>query len=605
MFQTYESKSDRNFAEKHLPLMRKAMKAQNIDAFVVPHDDEYLNEYLPECAERLMWVSGFSGSAGAAIILQDHAVIFVDGRYTLQVRQQVDDRFFTYEDLIETPPSAWIKANAKKNMRIGYDPMLHAKGSVNRLLAATKAAGATLVAVVENPIDAAWQDRPSAPVHPIKPHGLEFAGRSAEDKRAEIAEAIKAKGADAVLLTAPHSLAWLMNIRGRDVHATPLPLGRALLFTDGSVQLFVDGRKITDAVRTHLGDQITIKEEQELPNVLEKLGQQAKSVMIDPNLAPYKFYDQLAKAGAKLIEAPDPCALPRATKNAVEQQGTRTAHIRDGVAVTEFLHWIDREAPKGHLTEIKAAEKLEEFRKASNLLNDISFDSISAVADHGAQPHYRVTIDSDKKLEQGTLYLIDSGGQYADGTTDITRTIALGTPSDEMKKCYTLVLKGHIALATARFPMGTTGHALDCLARLPLWQAGLDYDHGTGHGVGAYLGVHEGPQNISKKAITQPLLPGMICSNEPGFYKQGKFGIRIENLVIVTQPQAIEGGEREMMGFETITLAPLDRTLIDTALLSPQEISWVNDYHAKVRDALSDRLEAETRDWMMKMTAPL
>ncbi len=605
MFQTYEPKSDKSFAAKNLPPLREEMAKMGIDALVVPHDDEYLNEYLPDCAERLMWVSGFSGSAGAAIILAKSAAVFTDGRYTLQVREQVDEKFFTYEDLIDNPPHKWIEKNARKGMVIGYDPMLHSKSGVMALDKAAKAAGASLKKLEKNPIDLAWAGRPPMPTTPITPHGKEFAGESAAQKRSRIVKVLQSQNADAVLLTAPHSLAWLFNIRGRDVHATPLPLGRAILYTDGKAELYVDPAKITDGLAEHLGADVKIRPESDVASTLDTLGKQGKTVMIDPGLAPYWFYDRLKNAGAKLIEAPDPCALPRATKNPVELDGTRTAHRRDGVAVTHFLHWISEEAPKGGVTEISAAQKLEEFRKRSNQLQDISFDSISAVDDHGAQPHYRVTVDSDKPLKPGSLYLIDSGGQYPDGTTDITRTIAIGTPSDEMRNRYTLVLKGHIALATARFPHGTTGHALDCLARKPLWEAGLDYDHGTGHGVGVFLGVHEGPQNISKKAITQPLLPGMICSNEPGFYKEGEFGIRIENLVVVTRPEPIPGGEREMMGFETITLAPLDRNLIDKNLLTEAEIQWVNDYHQRVRDALADELEADTRAWMHAMTAAL
>ncbi len=605
MFQSFDPVSDRTFASKNLPLLRNMMTEQKLDGFLVPHDDEYLNEYLPAFAERLMWVSGFSGSAGSAIIFIDRAVIFTDGRYTLQVREQVDGGFFEFEDLTENPPHIWLAQNGKTGSRIGYDPMLHSPSSLDSLTSAADRAGFVLVPVDQNPIDLAWQDQPGAPVSPVVPHGEEFAGKGSKQKRTEIAAVLKNNGADAVVLTAPHSLAWLFNIRGKDVHATPLPLGRAILHADGTAALFLHPDKVNAELEEHLTGEVSIHPEDEVAEALKELGANSLSVMIDPALAPVWFFVQLEQAGATIIRAADPCALPRARKNDCEIEGTRRAHIRDGIAVSRFLHWVATEAQDGSVTEIDAAKKLEGFRTKSNLLNDISFDSISAAGSNGAHCHYRVTTETNRKLEQGTLFLIDSGGQYPDGTTDITRTVPIGIPTEEMRRCYTLVLKGHIALATVKFPRGTSGHQLDVLARRPLWEAGLEYDHGTGHGVGSYLGVHEGPQNISKKLISQPLEPGMICSNEPGYYKAGEFGIRIENLIVVNEPEAVSGGEREMLSFETITMAPLERQLIDQRLLTQDEINWVNNYHTEVYAKLAGDAEPGVEVWLKEMTAPL
>ena len=606
MFQTYDPVSDRSFAAKNLPLLRAAMAEQKLDGFLVPHDDEYLNEYLPARAERLMWASGFSGSAGAAIIFLDQAVVFTDGRYTLQVRDQVDDQYYEFADLTDLPPHKWLAEHGKPGQRIGYDPLLHSRNGLKQLDKSAEKAGFVLVPVAANPIDAAWQDQPDAPQTPVVPHPEDYAGKSSYDKRREIAATLKKEGADAVLLTAPHSLAWLFNIRGSDVHATPLPLGRAILHTDGTAALFIDPAKVSDGLQDHLTAEVSLHPETEIADAITELGAESLTVMLDPGLAPVWFFDRLQDAGAEILEAQDPCALPRACKNDSEISGTRTAHIRDGVAVSRFLHWIATEAQDGSVSEIDAAQKLEGFRKMSNQLNDISFDSISGAGDHGAVVHYRVTTETNQMLEPGSLFLIDSGGQYPDGTTDITRTVPIGEATDEMRNRYTLVLKGHIALATARFPKGTTGHQLDILARKPLWEAGLDYDHGTGHGVGSYLGVHEGPQNISKKNINQPLMPGMICSNEPGFYKTGEFGIRIENLIVVRPAQPVKGGEREMLSFETVTMAPLARNLIDVTLLTDEERQWVNDYHAEVREKLSGNItEPEVKAWLIEMTAPV
>lgn len=602
MFQTFEPVSDRAYAARHLPLLRAEMKKLNLDGFIIPHDDEYQNEYIPAYAERLMWASGFSGSAGAAVALMDSAVIFVDGRYTLQVRQQTDDAYYAYEDITETPVDAWLATNVKPGARIGYDPLLHTSAGLERLEKAAVKAGFTLVPVTHNPVDAAWRDQPAKPRATIKPHELQFAGKSSEEKRREIAEAVKAAGADALLVTAPPSIAWLFNIRGGDVSRTPLPLGRALLSADGTATLFVAPEKVTNELAVHLGEAVDIRAEDDVANALEALGAAGKSVAVDPALAPASYVQTLREAGARIVEMADPCALPRACKNPVEVEGARIAHARDGAAVVRFLHWVATQAQGGDVDEIAAAKKLEEFRASTGKLADLSFDSISAAGPNGAICHYKVSTDSNRKLEPGSLYLIDSGGQYKDGTTDITRTVPIGEPTEEMRDRFTRVLKGHIGLATMRFPAGTTGHQLDVVARKALWDAGLDYDHGTGHGVGSFLGVHEGPQRIAKAPNSQALKPGMIVSNEPGYYKAGEYGIRIENLIVVSPAAPIPGGEREMHSFETITLAPISLDLVIPSLLTQAERDWLNKYHARVRQTLSPHLPADVAEWLKHET---
>ena len=602
MFQTFEPLSDKSFASKHLPLLRAELEALNLDGFLVPHDDEYQNEYIPAYAERLMWVSGFSGSAGSAIVMKDRAVIFVDGRYTIQVRDQVDGAFFSFEDLVDNPPHQWLMQHAQPDARIGYDPMLHTESGISRLQSAAAAAGFQLTPVEQNPVDAAWRDQPATPLAAVRPHAMEFAGQSSADKRALIAKSIAAAGADAVLVTAPPSLAWLFNIRGGDVARTPLPLGRAIIKQDGSAELFLAPEKTDNALPGHLGDAVDLRAEADVAAALTRLGETGATVAYDPELTPVKYVSALNDAGAAVKPLTDPCATPRAAKNKTEQDGARNAHIRDGAAVTRFLHWIATQAQSGDTDEITAAKKLESIRRESDDLADISFDSISAAGPNGAICHYRVSTETNRPLEQGTLYLIDSGGQYPDGTTDITRTAPIGAPTEEMRDRFTRVLKGHIALATMKFPAGTTGHQLDAIARKPLWDAGLDYDHGTGHGVGSFLGVHEGPQRIAKAPNAQPLLPGMILSNEPGYYKAGEFGIRIENLVIVTEAEPMDGGERAMMGFETITLAPICLELVTPALLSESERHWLNKYHARVRQVLTPRLPDDVAAWLAHET---
>jgi Xaa-Pro aminopeptidase len=602
MFQHFDPVSDRSFAGKHLPLLRAELKRRGVDGFIIPHDDEYQNEYIPAYAERLMWISGFSGSAGAAIVFADKAVIFVDGRYTLQVRAQVDDKHFSYEDSVDAPLEQWLAEKGPNGARIGYDPMLHTKAGVEKLERAAKTRGFTLVALSGNPIDAVWKGQPPRPLAPARAHGVDLAGRSSADKRTEIAAAIDKAGADAALITAPPSIAWLFNIRGADVSRTPLPLARAIATRDGKATLFIAPEKIGNELPEFLGSDVDIRAEAEIDAALEKLGRAGKTIAIDPALAPYHYVTTLAEAGAKIVDLADPCALPRAAKNETELAGTRTAHIRDGAAVTQFLHWIATRAQDGSVDEIAAAKTLESFRAATGRLLDLSFDTISGAGANGAIVHYKVSTATARKLTPGELYLVDSGAQYQDGTTDITRTVPIGKPTQEMRERFTLVLRGHIALATALFPTGTTGHQLDALARRPLWEAGLDYDHGTGHGVGSFLGVHEGPQRIAKALNAQALKPGMILSNEPGYYKTGAYGIRIENLIIVTQPEAIAGGERPMMGFETITLAPINLNLVVAAMMSEAERHWLNKYHARVRQTLTPLLPKEVADWLAQET---
>lgn len=599
-FQSFEDQSDAATCEPRLAALRAELARRGLAGFLVPRADEHQGEYVPKRAERLAWLTAFTGSAGAAVVLKNRAAIFVDGRYTLQVREQTDTRLFEPRDLVSEGPAAWIAANAPKGARIGYDPWLHTANGLDILRHAALQAGAELVACETNPIDAVWTDQPAPPLVKAVPQGFELAGESAESKRMRIAEELKKSHADAGVITLPDSICWLLNIRGGDIPHTPFVLSFAILCADGSTDLFMDARKNSPQLAQHLGNAVRLRDPEEFPRALEDL--RGRTVIADPANCAAAVFDRLHKAGAKIQRGADPCQLPKACKNPVEIEGMRKAHIRDGAALSRFLAWIGHEAPRGHLTEIQAAEALEGYRRAEASLVDISFDSISGAAANAALPHYRVTRSSNRPIRPDEIYLIDSGGQYPDGTTDVTRTIIVGTPTAEMRDRFMRVLKGHIALATARFPEGTTGAALDAFARKPLWDAGLDYDHGTGHGVGAYLSVHEGPQNISKRPITQTLKPGMICSNEPGYYKEGEYGIRIENLVVVTEPEAVPGGDRPMMGFETITLAPIDLELVEPAFLTEEERDWLNLYHSRVRETLSPIVDAETRAWLAHAT---
>ncbi|HTQ14363.1 MAG TPA: aminopeptidase P family protein [Rhizomicrobium sp.] len=601
-FQSFDDRSDAATVAPRLAALRAELARRGLDGFVVPHSDEYQSEYLPECNERLAWLTSFTGSAGGAVVLKDKAAVFVDGRYTLQVRQQTDTRLFEPRDLVAEGMGGWLENNAPRGARIGYDPWVHSAASADSLRTAVEKAGAVLVPADGNPIDAVWTDRPPAPCDKAAAHAMNLAGESAESKRTRIAEEVKKQGADAAIISVADSICWLLNVRGADTPHTPFVLSYAILNGDGSVDWFVDPRKITPELAQHLGNAVRVRAPKEFGPALDAL--KGKTVVADANWTASAAFDRLEKAGAKIQKGPDPCQLPKACKNPVEIEGARKAHIRDGAALTNFLAWIAREAPGGHLTEIEAAEALEGYRRRAGSLTDLSFDSISGAAPHAALPHYRVTRSSNRAINRDEIYLIDSGGQYPDGTTDVTRTMIVGTPTAEMKDRFTRVLKGHIALATMKFPEGTTGAALDGFARKALWDAGLDYDHGTGHGVGSYLSVHEGPQNISKRPITQALKPGMICSNEPGYYKEGEYGIRIENLIVVSEPRPVPGGDahRPMMEFETITWAPIDLDLVEPSLLTQGEREWLNAYHATVREKLSPLVDAETRAWLERAT---
>ncbi len=603
MFQTYDVRGGADQGRKAIPLIRAQLEQLGLDGLFVPHEDEWQNEYLPDCAERLAWATGFTGSAGAAIILRDKAYLFSDGRYTQQALTQTAPELFEQRDLVDQGPAVWLKAEAPSGAKIGYDPRLVPPDALARLKESASQAGVELVAVGVNPIDQAWQDRPAEPRAEIVPHPETFSGESSASKRSRIGEKLSGDGIEASVLTSPAALAWLFNIRGTDVTRTPLALGSAILNKDGTAQLFVKPEKVTPELRGFLGNEVSISAE---PDFVEALKQTSgKRILVDPSLSSAHVFDALHAAGAQIVRGQDPTIMPRALKNAVEIAGTKRAHARDGVALANFLHWFDVEAPKGQLTEIDICKAIEGFRMATGALQDLSFDSISGAGPNGAFPHYRVTVESNRKVDQDNLFLLDSGGQYLDGTTDVTRTVAVGTPSAEMQDRFTRVLKGHIALSRVRFPKGTTGSALDALARMSLWEGGFDYDHGTGHGVGSYLGVHEGPHRIAKVPNHVALEPGMIVSNEPGFYKIDGYGIRTENLQFVTPATPIEGGERPMLGFETLTLAPIDRRLIVVEMLTEAERAWLNSYHAKVLAEIGPRVEADVGAWLEAATAPL
>ena len=593
MRQSFDETTDPSFGSRHLPLIRRAMAEQGLDGFLVPHEDEHQNEYLPQANDRLAWATGFTGSAGAAVILKDKAAVFVDGRYTLQVR-----------DLVEGGVPAYLEAAAGRGQTIGFDPRLHSPDALERLRAAAAKAGAELKPVTANPLDQAWgAERPAQPQAPVVPHPLEFAGEDSASKRARVGKAVTEAGADAAVITAPASIAWLFNIRGGDVIRSPLPLGQAVLSADGSARLFLDPAKVTPELPAWLGNQVRLEAPDDMPAALREL--KGQKVMLDPAQSSAWYSDALGSAGADVVRTLDPCALPKACKNKAEIDGARRAHRRDGVALIRFLHWLATEAQDSLPDELQVVARLESLREATGALKDLSFDTIAGAGANGAIVHYHPTRRQARRTETGSLLLVDSGAQYLDGTTDVTRTIAMGEPTSEMRQRYTLVLQGHLALGRVRFPAGTTGSALDVLARAPLWAAGLDYDHGTGHGVGSYLGVHEGPQRIAKAGNTVALKPGMIVSNEPGYYKEGAYGIRIENLQFVTEPEEIDGGERPMLGFEFLTLAPYERRLIDEVMLSDVEREQVNAYHARVLAEIGPELEGAELAWLVQACAPI
>jgi Xaa-Pro aminopeptidase len=603
-FQSFEDHTERAASGARVAALRTELARRGLTGFIIPRSDRHQNEYVPASEERLAWLTGFTGSAGAAIVLMERAVLFVDGRYTLQVREQVDTSLFTIEHLVETPPDRWIETNLTSADRLGYDPWLHTVESAERLAKACAAVGATLVAVEPDLIDAIWSDRPSPPLGAVTLHDLRFAGEAAEDKLARIrAELVKLR-ADALIVSDPHAVAWAFNIRGADVAHTPLPLAFAVIPQAGRPTLFVDGRKLSNDVRDRLEGLADIREPADFVQALAALGQAHKTVRLDQATAADALARLVTTHGGKVDRGACPIALMKAVKNPAEISGARAAHVRDGAAMTRFLAWFDREAAAGVLTEIDAVAALESFRRDTGLLKDISFPTISGAGPDGAIVHYRVTSKTNRGIAPGELFLIDSGGQYQDGTTDITRTVAVGAPTSEMRERFTQVLKGHTAIARAVFPDGTTGAQLDSFARQFLWSQGLDFDHGTGHGVGSYLSVHEGPARISKLGTTA-LRRGMILSNEPGYYKAGAYGIRIENLVLVVEAAAVPGAEKALNAFETLTLAPIDRRLVVTDMLTPDETDWLDGYHARVAQTLSPLVDDETRAWLVAATRPL
>lgn len=579
-----------------LELLRKALEKHALAAFLQPVNDEYMNEYPPASARRVEWLCGFSGSAGTAAVARGKAAFFTDGRYTLQARAQIDGTLFEQHNISDLLPEAWLAATLESGGRVGYDAKLHSAASIRRMEAAL---GKKNIALVASPnlVDEVWKERPPAPASQLFVHEMQYSGEASASKRQRVAAAIKSAGADAALIAAPDAVCWLFNVRAHDVENAPLALATALVDKEGKAQLFILPSRVSPEVRTHLGGDISVAAPDTLEAALSALGKARQRVLVDPQSAPAWFTQVLAGSGAMVVEGQDPCMLPKAMKNAAELSGMKAAHLRDGLAVTKLLCWLDNEIAKREVTELEVADKLLSFRSAHGMFREASFSTIAGSGPNGAIVHYRATPETNRALKKGELFLLDSGGQYPDGTTDITRTVAVGEPSMEQRDRFTRVLKGHIAIATARFPDGTAGSSLDALARQYLWAAGLDYDHGTGHGVGCFLNVHEGPQRISKRGGDAALKAGMIISNEPGYYKAGEYGIRIENLVAVVKQEAGEGG-RDYFGFETITCAPIDTRLIDGALLTAGEKKWLNDYHAWVLESHSALLEADDRRWL-------
>jgi Xaa-Pro aminopeptidase len=625
MFQTYDPPEPRQTGAGRVEQVRQRLVQAGLDALLVPRADEHQGEYVPASAERLRWLTGFSGSAGLAVVARNAAALFVDGRYVVQAPAQVDRHVFEVLQAPEAKLEDWLGKRLKAGDAVGFDPRLHTQAMIEDLTKGLRGRGIELVAIRgENLVDQVWgAARPDPPVGRIVVHPMRYAGKAAEQKIAELQASLRKEGEDAVVLTLPDSIAWLFNIRGSDVAHNPVPLAYALVPASGKPELFVDRDKLSAEAGAHLAKLVKIVPDakrakpgarraqrsdiavrQSLDARLGTLRAAPKRIRLDPATASSWFFRRLKGGKATIVRGTDPCLLPKARKNATEIKGARAAHKRDGAAVVRFLAWLDREAPAGALDEITTSRRLEEIRGETQALKEISFDTISGAGPNGAIVHYRVTTATNRKLRSGELYLVDSGAQYLDGTTDITRTVAIGEPTREMCERFTLVLKGHIAIATARFPKGTRGIDLDPFARRALWGAGLDFDHGTGHGIGSYLSVHEGPQSISRRGMTG-LEPGMIISNEPGYYKAGSYGIRIENLLLVTEPAKVAAGEREVMGFETLTLAPIDRRLVLRELLSAPELCWLDAYHARVREIVGPELGSADRAWLESATAPI
>ena len=602
-FQTFEEPEGGVALTARLSAFREELLRRQLTGFVIPRADSQQNEYVPPSDERLAWLTGFTSSAGLAAVLTGKAAVFVDGRYTIQAAKQVDTTAWTIESLIEPPPENWLTANLSPGDRLGFDPWLHTSAAAERLAKACEKAGAELVAVDSNPVDSIWNDRPASPLGAVKVHPAQFAGESESDKLARIRGEIAKLNVDAMVLSDSHAVAWTFNIRGADVAHTPLPLSYALVPKDGRPTIFIDHRKLSNSARDHLEKNANVEEPDALMPKLAELARTKAAIGLDSATAADALSRMIIAEGGKPVRVADPVALLKAVKNAAEMEGTRAAHKRDGAALVRFLAWIDKEAPSGKLTEIDAVEALETFRRETGALKDVSFPTISGTGPNGAIVHYRVTRKSNRRIAPGDLLLIDSGAQYEDGTTDVTRTIAIGEPTDEMRDRFTRVLRGHIAISRAVFPDGVNGAQIDAFARQFLWHAGIDFDHGTGHGVGSYLSVHEGPARISKLGTT-PLKRGMILSNEPGYYKTDAFGIRIENLELVVEAK-IEGAEKPMNAFETLTLAPIDRRLINANRISKQELRWLNDYHARVRQEIRPLVDEATKVWLDAATEPM
>ncbi|KAA0972596.1 aminopeptidase P family protein [Aureimonas fodinaquatilis] len=606
MFQSFEETASSLESAERLALLRKSLAQLGVDGFIVPRADEHQGEYIPDCAARLRWLTGFSGSAGYALVLPESAVLFVDGRYTTQASQQVDANAVAIGSSVDMPLSRFL-ADKAVGLTIGFDPWLHTRGEISALNQAASDHGFQIVPLDHNPVDRLWPDRPLPPKGAVVLHPEQFAGRNVASKLAELAETISSASGNAAVISDPSSIAWAFNIRGSDVPHTPLALGFAILRLQARPMLFIDPEKLDEEALRYLSQLADLKLPEEFEAELKALGAGAK-VLIDPALTAEKIAQLIMEGGGKVIEKPDPARLPRARKNAIELEGARTAHLRDGAAMVQFLHWLDQQEP-GSVSEISAATRLEAARSVIGQqtqmpLLDVSFDSIAGSGPNAALPHYRVNFQSDRTLQEGELFLIDSGAQYRDGTTDITRTVAIGAVDEERRRKFTLVLKGMIAISDIRFPAGTRGQDLDPLARTALWKSGCDYAHGTGHGIGSYLAVHEGPQSLSKRGAT-PLETGMILSNEPGYYREGHFGIRIENLIVVTPPAPIEGGDMPMHGFETLTFVPIDLRLVVQDLLETWERDWLNRYHEAVRHKLSPLLNDNDRQWLAAATKPV
>ncbi len=595
--------SPKQESDQRLAALRAAMAEAGVDGYLVPHGDDHQGEFIAPYAERLKWLTKFTGSAGAAAVLRDRAAIFVDGRYTLQVRDQVDGALYEYRHLIDEPVAAWLAEHLGPGMKLGFDPKLHTPAGLARIEEATARKGAVLVALDDNLVDKIWTGHPARPKEPAIVYPEKFAGRTSAEKRALVAKVLRDQGQDAFLFTALDSIAWLFNLRGGDMEFSPLLYAYALLFAkDAKAVLFVDPAKITAEVRAHLGGDVTLAGYDDVSAALSALAPEIATVGLDRDTASRWVTDRVTGAGRKAVPGADPATAIKARKHPAELQGVREAHIRDGAALTKFLAWIDREGPKGVLTEITAADRLAKFRGELNTYRGPSFATICGAGANGAIVHYRATEKTAARIAADMVLLVDSGGQYLDGTTDVTRSVAIGTATPEQKRRFTLVLKGHIALANAKFVKGTTGGQLDALARFALWQEGLDYDHGTGHGVGTFLGVHEGPQRIGKAGSGVALEPGMVISNEPGYYKTGEYGIRIENLVAVREAETPPGAEKPLLEFETLTLAPIDLDMVDAALLTGPEKDWLNRYHAQVRAAVAPQVDADTRAWLEQAT---